>query len=131
MRNLQKTLNIIWQLPISWRRPPPPPFSSKNLQTTSFPPILDKLSTPTIWNIWGGFTLCMVPIGTLPPLLLPLLKKKKLYGPYYINNMRRKFSFYQKKSPWLHATHLVDLRKLKSWVDLGDTQCFSTNVLQP
>ena len=99
MRNLQKSLNIIWQLPISWQRPPRPPFSSKNLQTTSFPPILDKLSTRTVWTIWGGFTLCMVLIGTLPHLLLPLLKKKKLYGTYYIDNTRRKFSFYQKKVP--------------------------------
>ena len=43
--------------------PPPPP--------TSLPSILDKLSSGTLWRGWGrvtlqgGFTLCMVPIGTL------------------------------------------------------------------
>ena len=53
-------------------------------------------------------------------------KNKKLYDSYYIANAGREFTFYHTKSSEVPNTHLVDLQKMKGWIDLEATQCFST-----
>ena len=50
-----------------------------NLQIPPFPSNLEKLNSPLYeerrwgFELWGGFTLCMVPIGTLSPNFFNLL----------------------------------------------------------
>ena len=70
MKNLQKNLSIIWQSSSPHFALPSPPFLEKFFRTPPFPSILGKLN-PSLYQeggrfkLWGGFTLCLVTIGTL------------------------------------------------------------------
>ena len=61
------------------------------------------------------------------------LKKKKLYGPFLSMEfnclkatelLRGGSLLFTTKLPDIPGTHLIDLRRMKGWVNLGATQCF-------